>query len=123
MTFIYVSGSGTDASERGRAMWARVKVRTENALLALPFKAAYCSARRSSSRFTLIPLDDCEQARVRLVNTCKEAEPKAAGERCDATRVARSPLPRPRAHTLLPAPWLPSTSRRAHGGLVHHLRS
>jgi uncharacterized protein YbjT (DUF2867 family) len=41
MTFVYVSGSGTDASERGRMMWARVKGATENALLALPFKAAY----------------------------------------------------------------------------------
>jgi uncharacterized protein YbjT (DUF2867 family) len=41
MTFIYVSGAGTDTSERGRTMWARVKGRTENALLQLPFKAAY----------------------------------------------------------------------------------
>ena len=41
MTFIYVSGSGTDSTEKGRTMWARVKGRTENALLALPFKAAY----------------------------------------------------------------------------------
>jgi uncharacterized protein YbjT (DUF2867 family) len=41
MTFIYVSGTGTDSSERGRAMWARVKGRTENALLRLPFKDAY----------------------------------------------------------------------------------
>jgi uncharacterized protein YbjT (DUF2867 family) len=39
MTFIYVSGMGTDSSERGRTMWARVKGRTENALLKLPFKA------------------------------------------------------------------------------------
>ena len=39
MTFIYVSGVGTDSSERGRVMWARVKGRTENALLALPFNA------------------------------------------------------------------------------------
>ncbi len=39
MTFIYVSGAGTDSSERGRAMWARVKGRTENALLRLPLKA------------------------------------------------------------------------------------
>jgi uncharacterized protein YbjT (DUF2867 family) len=39
MTFIYVSGSGTDSTERGRMMWARVKGRTENALLALPLKA------------------------------------------------------------------------------------
>lgn len=41
MTFIYISGQGTDSSERGGVMWARVKGRTENALLALPFKATY----------------------------------------------------------------------------------
>jgi uncharacterized protein YbjT (DUF2867 family) len=41
MTFIYVSGMGTDSSERGRSMWARVKGKTENDLLHLPFKAAY----------------------------------------------------------------------------------
>ena len=41
MTFVYVSGQGTDSTERGRSMWARVKGRTENALLALPFRAAY----------------------------------------------------------------------------------
>jgi uncharacterized protein YbjT (DUF2867 family) len=41
MIFIYVSGSGTDSSERGRIMWARVKGKTENALLQMPFKAAY----------------------------------------------------------------------------------
>jgi uncharacterized protein YbjT (DUF2867 family) len=41
MTFIYVSGGGTDSTERGRFMWARVKGRTENALLRLPFRAAY----------------------------------------------------------------------------------
>ena len=41
LTFIYVSGTGTDSSARGRSMWARVKGETENALLALPFKGAY----------------------------------------------------------------------------------
>ncbi len=41
MTFIYVSGTGTDSSEKGRTMWARVKGRTENDLLRLGFKAAY----------------------------------------------------------------------------------
>jgi len=41
MTFVYVSGASTDSSERGTVMWARVKGRTENALLRLPFKAAY----------------------------------------------------------------------------------
>jgi hypothetical protein len=39
MTFIYVSGEGTDSTETKRAMWARVKGRTENALGKLPFKA------------------------------------------------------------------------------------
>ncbi|RZL65091.1 MAG: epimerase [Variovorax sp.] len=41
MTFTYVTGAGTDSSERGARMWARVKGATENALLRLPFKAAY----------------------------------------------------------------------------------
>jgi len=41
MTFCYVSGAGTDSSEKGRSMWARVKGKTENDLLALGFKAAY----------------------------------------------------------------------------------
>lgn len=39
MTFCYVSGQGTDSGEKGRVMWARVKGKTENALLALPLKA------------------------------------------------------------------------------------
>lgn len=41
MVFCYVSGSGTDSTERGRSMWARVKGKTENALLKLPFRKAY----------------------------------------------------------------------------------
>lgn len=41
MSFIYVSGAGTDSSERGPRMWARIKGETENALMRLPFKAAY----------------------------------------------------------------------------------
>jgi uncharacterized protein YbjT (DUF2867 family) len=41
MVFIYVTGRGTDSSEQGRLMWARVKGKTENDLLKLPFKAAY----------------------------------------------------------------------------------
>jgi hypothetical protein len=40
MTLIYVSGAGTDSAERGR-MWARVKGRTENALLQMRFKAVF----------------------------------------------------------------------------------
>lgn len=41
MTFVYVSGAGTDASEKGSSMWARVKGRTENALRKLPFARTY----------------------------------------------------------------------------------
>ena len=41
MTFIYVTGVGTDSTEQGSRMWARVKGKTENDLLKLPFKAAY----------------------------------------------------------------------------------
>jgi uncharacterized protein YbjT (DUF2867 family) len=41
MTFVYVTGAGTDSTEQGRVMWARVKGKTENDLLKLPFKAAY----------------------------------------------------------------------------------
>ena len=41
LTFIYISGTGTDSSEKGSSMWARVKGKTENDLLRLPFKAAY----------------------------------------------------------------------------------
>jgi hypothetical protein len=40
-TFCYVSGQGTDSSEKGRIMWARVKGKTENNLLEMPFKATY----------------------------------------------------------------------------------
>lgn len=41
MTFVYVTGAGTDSSEQGRLMWARIKGKTENDLAKLPFKAVY----------------------------------------------------------------------------------
>jgi len=41
MTFCYISGAGTDSTEKGRIKWARVKGKTENDLLALGFKDAY----------------------------------------------------------------------------------
>ncbi len=41
VTFAFVSGAGTDSSERGRSMWARVKGKTENAILKLPFRRAF----------------------------------------------------------------------------------
>ena len=41
MTFCYISGASTDSTEKGRSMWARVKGKTENDLMKLPFKAVY----------------------------------------------------------------------------------
>ena len=41
MGFVFVSGTGTDSTERGGTMWARVKGKTENTLLRMPFKWAY----------------------------------------------------------------------------------
>jgi len=41
MTFCYISGSGTDSTENGKMMWARVKGKTENDLQKLPFKKVY----------------------------------------------------------------------------------
>ncbi|WP_433863372.1 NAD-dependent epimerase/dehydratase family protein [Sphingobacterium thalpophilum] len=41
ISFIYVSGAGTDSTEEGKVMWARVKGKTENALAKLAFKKEY----------------------------------------------------------------------------------
>ena len=41
MTFCYISGAGTDSTEKGRTMWARVKGKTENDLMKLPFRQVY----------------------------------------------------------------------------------
>lgn len=41
MTICYLSGAGTDSSEKGRTMWARIKGKTENHLMALPFRQAF----------------------------------------------------------------------------------
>ena len=49
MVFCYVSGDGTDSSERGRSMWTRIKGRTENDLLKLPFKRAFMGTNQAAS--------------------------------------------------------------------------
>jgi len=41
MVFTFVTGQGTDSTEQGKIMWARVKGKTENALMQLPFKGQY----------------------------------------------------------------------------------
>jgi hypothetical protein len=53
MTFCYISGAGTDGTEKGRISWARVKGKTENDLMKLPFKKVF--AFRPG---LLIPSDD-----------------------------------------------------------------
>jgi uncharacterized protein YbjT (DUF2867 family) len=57
--FCYVSGEGTDSTENGRTMWARVKGKTENALLALPldaymFRPGFIRARPGTKSKTLL---------------------------------------------------------------------
>ena len=52
LTYTYVSGQGTDSSERGRSMWARVKGKTENDLMNLRFNKARWRAPRRSRRAT-----------------------------------------------------------------------
>ncbi len=114
MTFIYVSGMGTDSTERGRAMWARVKGRTENALLRMPFKAAYMfrpaaivplHGVRSKTRFyrvfyavlaPLLPLlkkslpkyvTTTEQVGRAMIKIAKQGGPKPVLENLDINRV------------------------------------
>ena len=41
MSFCYISGAGTDSSEKGRVRWARVKGKTENDLMRLPFRQVF----------------------------------------------------------------------------------
>ena len=65
MTFVYVSGIGTDSTERGRIMWARVKGSTENALLRLPFKAAVMIRPA-----VIVPLHHGIKSRTALYRLC-----------------------------------------------------
>ena len=41
ISFVFVSGAGADSTEKGRVMWARIKGKTENALLKLPFRSVH----------------------------------------------------------------------------------
>jgi uncharacterized protein YbjT (DUF2867 family) len=41
MTFIFVSGAGSDSTEHGKVMWARIKGKAENAVMRLPFASSY----------------------------------------------------------------------------------
>ena len=72
MTFEYISGMGTDSSEKGRSMWARVKGKTENALMRLPFQGClrvatrlYTADRRNQIEDRIVP-GDLHRARPAL---------------------------------------------------------
>jgi uncharacterized protein YbjT (DUF2867 family) len=124
MTFIYVSGAGTDSSERGRMMWARVKGKTENALLAMPFKAAYMfrpgyiqplhgialSARLTRVLYAVVgplyPLwkrlfpkyvTTTEQLGLAMIHVAKHGAPKHILENQDLAGVLRIEVPPPRS--------------------------
>ncbi len=124
MTFLYVSGAGTDSTERGRMMWARVKGKTENTLLAMPFKAAYMvrpgyiqplHGITSSTRLTrvlyavmgpLYPLwkklfpkyvTTTEQLGLAMIHVAKHGAPKRILENQDLAGVLRIEVPPPRS--------------------------
>ena len=81
MSFVYVSGAGTDSTEHGRAMWARVKGQTENALLRLPFRGAYMF------RPGVIRSKDGIRSRSRsLPGPVRRASPVRPGRGCDLPR-------------------------------------
>jgi uncharacterized protein YbjT (DUF2867 family) len=114
MTFIYVSGAGTDSTESGRSMWARVKGRTENALLRLSFRGAYMfrpgfiqplDGIRSKTRLyqtfytlsaPLLPLlrrfphyvTTTERLGRAMINVARRGAPKAIVESDDINRLA-----------------------------------
>jgi uncharacterized protein YbjT (DUF2867 family) len=94
MTFCYVSGAGTDSTEKGKLMWARVKGKTENDLQKLPFKQVY-NFRPGIIEPTLIPiirlfttvitLREIGQA---MVNVTRRGYPKTTLEVADIRTLA-----------------------------------
>jgi uncharacterized protein YbjT (DUF2867 family) len=124
MTFLYVSGMGTDSTERGRMMWARVKGKTENTLLQMPFKAAYMfrpgyiqplHAITSSTKLTrvlyavmgpLYPLwkrlfpkyvTTTEQLGLAMIHVAKHGAPRRILENPDLAGVLQIEAPPPRS--------------------------
>jgi hypothetical protein len=113
MTFCYVSGTGTDSTEHGRLMWARVKGRTENQLSRLPFKSVY-SFRPGLMKPTkgqknvktimkvvgysysfwkfLSPKNACmlEEVGLAMIQTARVGSPKKVLENLDIARLARA---------------------------------
>ncbi|MFH1739496.1 MAG: epimerase [bacterium] len=117
MTFCYISGAGTDSSEKGKSMWARVKGKTENDLRTLPFKAVYAfrpgyvkpyAGLKNSYRIakalgwiypvlrTLFPKYVCtmEDLALAMINVAREGSSLPVLENPDIARLAQS-APRP----------------------------
>ena len=116
MVFCYVSGAGTDSSERGRVMWARVKGKTENDLRRLPFKAVYAfrpgyirptpglknsmtASRVISPSYPVLnrffpryvcTMQDLGRAMIRVV---ERSYPRQVLECVEITRCSRDPVP------------------------------
>jgi len=127
-TFVYVSGLGTDSSERGRRMWARVKGATENALLRLPFKATYMFRPvRSSAEWDPIEkhastislhggtTDPVVVARKRFPR--RSRRPNRSGAPCYRSRARAAPTP------ILEAPTSTHCSRTRNGLENSHVES
>ncbi len=115
-SFCYISGAGTDSSEKGKMMWARVKGKTENDLLAMPFKHVHVfrpgyvqPLRGIKSRTTwynglyqifgwLYPLlsnlpkyvTDTSQLAIAMIEAAKNGHAKGVLESIDINMVKRS---------------------------------
>lgn len=110
MTFCYVSGSHTDSSEKGKLMWARVKGKTENALMKLPFKNEYNfrpggmlttpGQRNAKTIYTFIvklikaisPKRVCtmQEIGVAMINAVEKGYPKQILEIADIRQLAKT---------------------------------
>ena len=113
MTFCYVSGSGTDSTEQGKIMWARVKGETENKLLQLPFKKAFMfrpgfmqptKGLKNALKFynfvnwmfpllrTMFPGFVCtlKEVGVAMINTVRKGYPKTILEVKDIVELAKA---------------------------------
>ncbi len=111
MTFCYVSGMGTDSTEKGRSMWARVKGKTENDLQKLSFKAVYLfrpgyikptkglknafALSKVAGLFypileTLLPKYVCtlEELGLAMIEACGQGSPKQILENRDIAQLA-----------------------------------
>jgi hypothetical protein len=99
MTFAYISGAGTDSSEKGRLMWARVKGRTENELMKLPFKQVlafrpgamkHTEGQKNLSRMNRVLSWLYPAFKTLFPQNCQHGEPvKTSNDLCGAKRLRK----------------------------------